>query len=40
MHDSAAKDSTVEALPAIIEWYIDNDFEFDVLLADSYGYHF
>ena len=40
MHDSAAKDSTVEALPTIIEWYIDNDFEFDVLLADSYGYHF
>ena len=40
MHDSAAKDTTVEALPTIIEWFIDNDFEFDVLLADSYGYHF
>lgn len=40
MHDTAAKDTTVEALPAIIEWFIDHDFEFDVLLADSYGYHF
>lgn len=40
MHDSAAKDTTVEALPAIIEWFIDNGFEFDVLLADSFGYHF
>lgn len=40
MHDSAAKDTTVEALPTIIEWYIDNGFEFDVLTADSFGYHF
>ena len=40
MHDSAAKDTTVEALPRIIEWFIDNGFEFDVLLADSYGYRF
>lgn len=40
MHDSAAKDTTVEALPRVIEAFIDEDFEFDVLLADSYGYHF
>lgn len=40
MHDSAAKDSTVEALPRIIEYFIDNGFEFDVLTSDSFGYHF
>lgn len=40
MHDSAAKDTTVEALPRIIQYFIDNDFEFDVLLSDTFGYHF
>lgn len=40
MHDSEAKDTTVEALPRIIQYFIDNGFEFDVLLADTFGYHF
>ena len=40
MHDSAAKDTTVEALPRIIQYFIDNGFEFDVLLSDTFGYHF
>lgn len=40
MHDSAAKDTTVDALPRIIQYFIDNGFEFDVLLSDTFGYHF
>ena len=40
MHDSAAKDTTADALPEIIEYFIDEGFEFDVLTADSFGYHF
>ena len=40
MHDSAAKDTTVEALPRIIQYFIDNGLEFDVLLSDTFGYHF
>ena len=40
MHDTEAKDTTVEALPQIIEYYKDSGFEFDVLFADSFGYHF
>lgn len=40
MHDSEAKDTTVDALPRIIQYFIDNGFEFDVLLADTFGYHF
>ena len=40
MHDSAAKDTTVDALPTIVEWFIDNGFTFDVLTSSSFGYHF
>ncbi|MBR2836453.1 MAG: polysaccharide deacetylase [Coriobacteriales bacterium] len=40
MHDSAAKDTTVEALPSIIEYFISEGFVFDVLLSDTFGYHF
>lgn len=40
MHDTEAKDTTVEALPKIIEYYISESYTFDVLTADSYGYHF
>ena len=40
MHDSAAKNTTVEALPRIIEYFIDNGYTFDVLVSDSFGYHF
>lgn len=40
MHDSEAKDTTVDALPRIVQYFIDNGFEFDVLLSDTFGYHF
>ena len=40
MHDTDAKGTTVEALPRIIEYYISQGYTFDVLCADSYGYHF
>ena len=40
MHDTEAKATTVEALPEIIEYYKAEGYTFDVLTADSYGYHF
>ena len=40
MHDTEAKGTTVEALPRMIEWFKANGYEFDVLQADSFGYHF
>ena len=40
MHDTEAKNTTVEALPRIIEWFQSQGYEFDVLKADSFGYHF
>ena len=40
MHDTEAKGTTVEALPRIIEWFKENGYEFDVLCADSFGYHY
>ena len=40
MHDTEAKDTTVEALPEIIEYYISEGFTFDVLVSNSFGYHF
>jgi peptidoglycan/xylan/chitin deacetylase (PgdA/CDA1 family) len=40
MHDTESKDTTVKALPKIIEYYISEGYTFDVLTADSYGYHF
>ncbi len=40
MHDTEAKGTTVEALPRMIEWFKANGYEFDVLHADSFGYHF
>ena len=35
-HDSAAKTTTVEALPQIIEYYQSEGYTFDVLTADSF----
>lgn len=35
MHDTAAKDTTVDALPAIIEGLKAQGFEFGVLTAES-----
>lgn len=40
MHDSDAKPTTLEALPQVIEYYQSQGYTFDVLTADSYGYHF
>ena len=40
MHDTSVKDTTVEALPRIIKYYISQGYTFDVLCADSFGYQF
>jgi peptidoglycan/xylan/chitin deacetylase (PgdA/CDA1 family) len=40
MHDSQAKTTTVEALPAIIEGLRKQGFSFDVLTDQSFTYHF
>jgi len=40
MHDSAAKDATADALGMIIDYFKAEGYEFKVLTADSYGYHF
>lgn len=40
MHDTEAKNTTVDALPQIIEYYQSEGYTFDVLTADSFGYHF
>ena len=39
MHDAAAKHTTVEALPAIIEGLAKQGFSFAALTKDSYGFH-
>lgn len=39
MHDTAAKNATVTALPSIIEGLIQMGFRFESLNAQSYGYH-
>lgn len=39
MHDTDAKDTTVEALPAIIEYYQAKGYEFRGLEIDSYAAH-
>ncbi len=40
MHDLESKSTTVEALPQIIQHFIDQGYTFDVLAASSCGYHF
>lgn len=40
MHDLESKSTTVEALPQIIQYFIDQGYTFDVLTASSCGYHF
>lgn len=40
MHDLESKSTTVEALPRIIQHFIDQGYTFDVLTASSCGYHF
>ena len=39
MHDTAAKDTTVEALPKIIEHYKSQGYFFEALTVDSYPVH-
>lgn len=39
MHDTAAKDTTVKALPRIIEYYKKHGYSFEPLTADSYPVH-
>ena len=39
MHDLESKSTTVEALPQIIQYFIDQGYTFDVLTASSCGYH-
>lgn len=38
MHDSQAKDTTVDALDRIIQFYKDNGFSFEYLNEESYSY--
>lgn len=40
MHDLESKSTTVEALPQIIQYFIDQGYTFDALTASSCGYHF
>lgn len=40
MHDSDFKPTTPDALPQVIEYFQSLGFTFDVLVADSFGYHF
>ena len=39
MHDTDAKDTTVEALPQIIEHYRDNGYTFKEITVDSFAPH-
>ena len=39
MHDTFGKDTTVQALPAIIQYYKENGYRFGVLDTTSSGYH-
>ena len=39
MHDSGAKTTTVEALPTIIEYYLDLGYSFKPLTTSSYAHH-
>ena len=40
MHDDGAKIETIDALPQVIQYFIDEGYEFDVITADTFGYHF
>ncbi len=40
MHDTDAKDTTVKALPGIIEGLKKQGYKFEVLTEETYGYHF
>lgn len=40
MHDTAAKSTTVEALPKIIEGLKKQGYKFEVLTEETYGYHY
>jgi peptidoglycan/xylan/chitin deacetylase (PgdA/CDA1 family) len=40
MHDTAAKGTTVKALPGIIEGLKKQGYKFEVLTEKTYGYHF
>ncbi|MCQ2455181.1 MAG: polysaccharide deacetylase family protein [Clostridia bacterium] len=39
MHDASAKTTTVNALPTIIKKYKAMGFKFDVITAETYGFH-
>ena len=38
-HDTGGKDTTVKALPAIIEYYQNLGYEFKGIHEDTYGFH-
>ena len=38
-HDTYGKDTTVEALPSIIEYYLDLGYEFKAIDDETYGFH-
>ncbi len=40
MHDTAAKGTTVKALPGIIEGLKKQGYKFEVLTEETYGYHY
>ena len=40
MHDSDFKPTTADALPQIIDYFKSQGYSFDILTADSFGYHF
>ncbi len=40
MHDTDAKDTTVKALPSIIEGLKEQGYKFEILTEESYGYHY
>lgn len=40
MHDTAVKDTTVKALPKILDGLKKQGYKFEVLTEETYGYHF
>lgn len=40
MHDTGAKDTTVDALPGILEGLKKQGYRFEVLTEETYGYHY
>jgi peptidoglycan/xylan/chitin deacetylase (PgdA/CDA1 family) len=40
MHDTAAKGTTVKALPGILDGLKKQGYKFEVLTEETYGYHY